>query len=106
MNHPIFRMAADGSSEMEALCQYSAEDLSQLSCLRSTPLHYAVLGGNKELITYLLEKGALVNARNVYAESPLHWACKMGDTSIVRLLVGTPKNDPFPQPGHLSLLED
>jgi ankyrin repeat protein len=80
-------MAANGLYEMEALCQYTAEDFSQLSSLRSTPLHYAVLGGNKEVVTYLLEKGALVNARNVYAESPLHWACKMGDASIVRLLL-------------------
>ncbi|XP_065576314.1 serine/threonine-protein phosphatase 6 regulatory ankyrin repeat subunit C-like [Artemia franciscana] len=42
--------------------------------LTGTPLHLAVISGDLEVIKMVLDKGADVNARDIYGESPLHLA--------------------------------
>ncbi|XP_065584178.1 ankyrin repeat, PH and SEC7 domain containing protein secG-like [Artemia franciscana] len=42
--------------------------------LTGTPLHLAVISGDLEVIKMILDKGADVNARDIYGESPLHLA--------------------------------
>jgi ankyrin repeat protein len=87
MNLAIFQLAACGLFQKNSLEQCSAEEINLLSSLRSTPLHYAIVGENEETVRYLVLRGALVNATNIYAESPLHWACKVGNLAIVRTLL-------------------
>ena len=52
-----------------------------------TPLHIAVKTGNKEMVQFLLDKGADVNAGDKYEATPLHFACRNGDGYIARMLV-------------------
>ena len=42
----------------------------------ATPLHLASIGGNIEIVQLLVDKGANVEATNLYAETPLHKASK------------------------------
>ncbi|MEO5739683.1 MAG: ankyrin repeat domain-containing protein [Vicinamibacterales bacterium] len=51
----------------------------------STPLHHAAGFGTLESLTFLIDKGADVNARNRRGSTPLFWA--LDDEAKVRLLV-------------------
>ena len=53
----------------------------------SSLLHFAVLSQNVECVLFFLEQGCDVNEFNRYAETPLHWACKLGYTKIVEILL-------------------
>jgi ankyrin repeat protein len=86
MDSPIFRLAASGLYQKDSLCLL-LDDLNATSPYESTPLHYAVLGGNEDTVRYLVEKGARVNAKNIFQESALHWACKEGNPNVVRYLL-------------------
>jgi ankyrin repeat protein len=52
-----------------------------------TPLHIAVKNGNREIVKFLLDNGADVNAGDKYEATPLHFACRNGDGYIARMLV-------------------
>ena len=87
MDSAIFQLVVSSPFQRETLDLYVDADLDSLSSLKSTPLHYAILGGNEETIRYLLSRGAYVNASNMFRETALHWACKEGNPIIVRLLL-------------------
>jgi ankyrin repeat protein len=63
-----------------------------------TPLHYAALGGNLELVNYLLDKGAKIDLKSARLKTPLHLAA-MNDLkdAVAALLKGgaalEPKDD-------------
>ena len=52
-----------------------------------TPLHWAVMKGNQNLVKLFLEKNALVNTQNANGNSPLHTAVSNGFFDITKLLV-------------------
>ncbi|MCE9567722.1 MAG: ankyrin repeat domain-containing protein [Planctomycetes bacterium] len=52
-----------------------------------TPLHHAVRGGKKDVIAYLIENGADVNAPGPYDWTPLHIAAQNGNLAVVIRLV-------------------
>lgn len=52
-----------------------------------SPLHLASTGRNIEIISYLILKGADVNARDTQGGTPLHWACSHGNMNIIKLLI-------------------
>ena len=87
MDIAIFRLAACGLYRKDSLDHCSPADLNLVSSLHSTPLHYAVVGGNEHTVRHLVACGANVNAFNLYRESALHWACKEGNTRITSLLL-------------------
>ena len=86
MDSPIFRLAASGDYQREAL-ELHLGSLNSLSRLESSPLHYAILGGNEETVRFLVSRGARVRASNMFNETPLHWACKEGNLSVVQFLL-------------------
>ena len=52
-----------------------------------TPLHWAVMRGNQNLVKLFLEKNALVNSQDANGDSPLHTAVSKGFFDITKLLV-------------------
>ena len=86
MNCPLFRLAISGTFQNDSLDSHM-DDLNTLSLYGSTPLHYAVLGGDEETVRYLVKKGASINTANIFLETPLHWACKEGHPEVVRHLL-------------------
>lgn len=56
-----------------------------------TPLHRAAAYGDEAMISYLLENGADIEARDAYGNSPLSWASEhLRPGSILRLLAFPP----------------
>lgn len=52
------------------------------------PLHHAVCANaNIEIVKFLLDNGAEVNAQNKYKSTPLHWAASFSNKYIVKLLL-------------------
>jgi len=52
-----------------------------------SPLHLAVSTGDANLVKYLLDAGAEIDALDMDRKAPLHCACYHGHTEIVKLLV-------------------
>ena len=52
-----------------------------------TPMHFAAESGSVELIRFLLDKGAAVNAKNIASEIPLHYAAGWCHLEAVKLLL-------------------
>lgn len=61
------------------------------SCL--TPLHLAVETGQSYIVRQLIVAGARPGPRNLYGDSPLHMASKMGDLDILRAILDPVKRD-------------
>jgi ankyrin repeat protein len=54
----------------------------------ATPLHWAVSWSpKKEVVVFLIEKGADVNAKDENGRTPLHWAVNWGYKEVVELLI-------------------
>lgn len=53
----------------------------------SSPLHKAVWEGHQDMVTFLIGKGAAVNARNNDGITPLHKAAKKGHRGIAAVLI-------------------
>lgn len=64
-------------------------DVNQASAndWRAQPLHSAVAGRNQEIVAYLLQNGADVNARQHYNFTPLHAAAQNGDADLIKVLL-------------------
>ena len=52
----------------------------------STLLHWAVDGGDENIVRMLLEKGASTNTQDCWGHTPLHIASSSGNSEIIRLL--------------------
>ena len=52
-----------------------------------TPLHIACENGNKEIVEFLISKGADVNAVDYILNTPLHIACSHNYFEIIELLI-------------------
>ena len=54
------------------------ETLNIYNNLQQTPLHLAVLTNLPRLVTLLVSRGAVVDARDRHGNTPLHIACRYG----------------------------
>ena len=52
-----------------------------------TPLHYAATGPSTELVAYLLDKGATIDARSPNGTTPLMMAARYGNPASAQLLL-------------------
>jgi 7,8-dihydropterin-6-yl-methyl-4-(beta-D-ribofuranosyl)aminobenzene 5'-phosphate synthase len=52
-----------------------------------TPLHFAALSGSREVVQFLLAKGAEVDIRDINARTPLFFAARRGNLELCRLLL-------------------
>ena len=68
--------------------------LSEVDAQNKSGLHYAVEECHPQLVEYLINKGAKVDARDKMLKTPLHIACLKGYSIIVRLLIQN-KADPY-----------
>ena len=56
---------------------------TDINSMKDTPLHFAALHGREEVVETLLERGADVHAKNYWAGTALHMACKRGQHRVV-----------------------
>ncbi|KAJ5759050.1 hypothetical protein N7520_006206 [Penicillium odoratum] len=68
------------------LLEQGANVNAQENALGVTPLHCAVYQGNDEMVGFLLERGASVNATNAYGQTALHIASIKGYRKCMKLL--------------------
>lgn len=61
--------------------------LSYCNRLRQTPLHLAVLTSQHSVVRRLICAGAVVIAQNKEGDTPLHIACRLGDSVTVKHLL-------------------
>jgi len=74
----------DGANQ---LFEFKGKDIIQETDKElRTPLHWAILTDNIEMAIWLLQKGANVNAGDIYSTTPLHIAAAHGNTDACQLL--------------------
>lgn len=58
-------------------------------CIMANPLIHAVAGGHRDMVAYLIEKGADVNGRaeGKFGDAPLFLAVVLGDPEMAKLLI-------------------
>lgn len=54
---------------------------------KGTPLHWAAFYNRPEVLDYLIEQGARVNADDGYGNTPLHFAAQSGSMKMIRSLI-------------------
>lgn len=81
-NHP----EKDHTVHMKILLDHGA-DVNHLSVRWGTPLQYAVLAGRKDMVRYLLERGADPTISTAWG-TPAEYALKKGRKDIHDIIVG------------------
>ncbi|GBM77458.1 Ankyrin-3 [Araneus ventricosus] len=70
-----------------AIILFNKINVNVRSDLRFVPLHYAARGGHAEVVQFLIEKGADINAKGVDGITPLHLALEEGHNTVVDILL-------------------
>lgn len=65
---------------------------AKISCDEYTPLHLAASVGRVDMALTLILRGADVNAKDVFGDTPLHRAAKKGDELITKVLLDNDAN--------------
>ncbi len=58
----------------------------------NSPLHYAILSGNKETVEFIIDNFSNINISNNYGYTPLHMAATVGNRKIIDLLISRGAN--------------
>ena len=84
----IHKAVKDGDlAKVKSLLEKEPKLINAVNSANQTPLLIAAYGGGKELVTYLIDKGASVNQADIYGATPLHMAVLQGHKEIVELLL-------------------
>lgn len=88
MSAPIHDAAGKGDlAKVKALVAKDPKLVNLKDGTGATPLHFAVAGGHKAVVEYLLSKKADVNARKKDGVTPLHVAASLGKLEIAKFLL-------------------
>ena len=93
--NPLHRAASAGQINLvRQLLEANAYPIDLPDSLGWTPLIIAASAGHCEVVAYLVERGANVQAVTANSQSALHFACGKGHLEVVKLLVdnGCPLN--------------
>jgi ankyrin repeat protein len=85
---PVFEMIRN--QDLAALAEFASTNpdfLDHRDSFEATPLHTAAEFGNPEMVRWLLERGAVVDALNEHEETPLFEPGWSHSVAIARLLV-------------------
>lgn len=79
----------DAIAEVDEFVSTSKEYNVSLSSIEHvySPLHEAVLNGDLDILSLLIDHGAQTNIQDNSGSTPLHWAAKLGHESVVSLLL-------------------
>ncbi|MBN2446205.1 MAG: ankyrin repeat domain-containing protein, partial [Phycisphaerae bacterium] len=84
----IHDAAGDGDlAKVKEIVGADPEAVSLRDGSRMTALHWAVLRGRTEIVSFLLDAGAEVDARERNGFTPLHWAAQRGHREMVVALL-------------------
>ena len=93
----LLEIARDGIAPLHAAARRGSQRKMNIDCQvehGSTPLHYAVLGGQLDIVQYLInERGCDRMCRNKDGETPLHNACRTNNLDVVKYLIEDLKVD-------------
>lgn len=87
-NFDIIKATQYGAIDRVTELVEAGADVNEPDAETVTLLHWASINNRKEIVKYLIGKGADVNAiGGELASTPLHWATRQGHLSTVTLLV-------------------
>uniref|UniRef100_A0A336MN10 Poly [ADP-ribose] polymerase n=1 Tax=Culicoides sonorensis TaxID=179676 RepID=A0A336MN10_CULSO len=87
-NQELFEACKSGDlAKVKKLINSKTVNARDLSGRKSTPLHFASGYGRRDVVEFLLESGASVQARDDGGLNPLHNASSFGHADVVRLLL-------------------
>lgn len=73
--------------DVKALVKAGANVNVRQGTFKGTPLQYAATQGHAEVVKFLIESQATLDAADTFGRTPLMWAADKGHTDVVRLLV-------------------
>lgn len=87
MGQHLIRAIQDNNlNAVKQILDENKGELERVDLAANTPLHYAVMFGNKQIIEILLKRGAEVNHKNIYNRTAFQKAELFGKTEIAQLL--------------------
>ncbi|XP_062083119.1 protein ACCELERATED CELL DEATH 6-like isoform X2 [Humulus lupulus] len=95
MDPTLFKAAKNGNDSVSCESSFTNVDpKAQLTIRKDTILHVAVKYGNKKSTQQILDSHSwLVHETNLYGDTPLHIAARLGHSELVELITKVLKND-------------
>ena len=83
----FYDYAAVGDIEQVKSFVSKGMDVNAKTQAGTTPLHFAVSNGRRDIAEYLISKGADINTKNNNGQTPLHLALRFGQKDVIELLI-------------------